>query len=938
VTNERILVVDDEAKIVRLCVEVLTLHGYTAQGTTSGREAIARLEAEARLQGEGFHLLVVDIKMPDVDGLTVLRRGREMDPHLAAVVITGYGTLDSAIEALHAGAQRFVLKPFQSRDLLLSVEEALAQRWKEQERLRLRAQLPILEISQALMAGDDVEFLTGRLLGVVARQMGADRAVLLLPDKETGEWQIASLVGDGCDAPGKTPLRLWQDLLQEAGFPYGDEFSDAILASGGEAAVALRSGKRAVGLLGLGRSEGEFTPSDRDMLAIVAGQIATTLENADLYQQIRDSRDYFRTVLDSLHDEVMVLDRQYTITDVNATLLHNMGYEWDKVIGRPCYQISHQHDAPCDGPENPCPAAEVWRTGRPVQRLHVHHDRTGKTVYVDVAASPLRNEQGETIGVVEALRNVTAEWQLEASLATVRELGRELVLSRDEMEIARSVVSAADRILDFDRCDLWLVDEEEGVLRLCASTDASLAAGPPPLPMGGELGITVAVAGSGQAIYLPDTRQDPRYLSGGQDNRSELCVPLTVKDRVLGVLNAESPRPDAFEEADRRLFSTLADQAALAVENARLYQAVAQGEREWAETFDAITDAISIHDAEFRIVRANRTLAGWLGVPEKELVGKTCYTLFHYREQPPGFCPLAETIASGRPHTLEVEEPVMGGMFQVSTYPLTDDQGQVTGAVHILHDIAGRKQMEQQLIQSEKLAALGRLAASLAHEINNPLQALRSGLGLLLRGSYDKEKRQQYLQVANREVERLIAIAERMLNFYRPSAERRELTDVNAALDEVLALAGKKLQHSQVTLAQNLDRRLPPVRAVVDQLQQVFLNIVLNALEAMPEGGELTVASGFDRQRQQVWISCSDTGEGIAAEDLSRIFEPLYSTRPQGTGLGLAISYGIIEHHNGRIEVQSEVGVGSTFTVFLPIAGLDSMVGQEVSPIQIGRT
>jgi two-component system NtrC family sensor kinase len=122
-----------------------------------------------------------------------------------------------------------------------------------------------------------------------------------------------------------------------------------------------------------------------------------------------------------------------------------------------------------------------------------------------------------------------------------------------------------------------------------------------------------------------------------------------------------------------------------------------------------------------------------------------------------------------------------------------------------------------------------------------------------------------------------------------------------------------------VALSRNLERRLPLVEAVADQLQQVFLNIVLNALDAMPDGGELAVVSGFDRQYQEVWISFADTGEGISAGDMPRLFEPLYSTKPQGTGLGLAVSYGIIERHKGRIEVQSEVGVGSTFTVFLPV-------------------
>lgn len=642
---ERILIVDDEAHIVHLCTRVLTVHGYAVEGITSGQEAIARLEAELRPQGEGFHLLVVDIRMPDVDGLTVLRRGRELDPLLAAVVITGYGTLDSAIEALHAGAQRFVLKPFESQDLLLTVEEALAQRRKEQERLHLRAQLPILEIGQALLADGSVESMAGPLLEIVMRQTGADRAALLLLDEGADELYVVKAI----------------DL--------------------------------------------------------------------------------------------------------------------------------------------------------PIDETHTQRISTGQSV----AGRALMRQELQVLDV-QSPANLEPPWQ------------------------------------------------------------------------------TSVVEGDVSLVYIP----------------------LHGRKQEVGVLSLVCAQK-AFAPADLTLLSIMGQQIAIALENTRLYQAVVQAERQWAETFDAITVGISIHDAEFRFVRANRTLAGWLGIPAEELVGQTCYTLLHHEERPPTLCPLAQTMANGRPHTVEIEEPVLGGMFQVSTYPISNGQGQVTGAVHTLHNITERKRMEQQLIQSEKLAALGRLAASLAHEINNPLQALRSGLGLLIQGSHEKEKRQQYLQVANREVERLIAITERMLNFHRPAAEQPKRTDVNDVLDEVLTLVGKKLQHSRVTLSRNLDRHLPPVEAVADQLRQVFLNIVLNALDAMPDGGELTVASGFDRQRREAWISFADTGEGISVEDMPRLFEPLYSTKPRGTGLGLAVSYSIIERQNGRIEVQSEVGAGSTFTVFLPV-------------------
>jgi two-component system NtrC family sensor kinase len=227
------------------------------------------------------------------------------------------------------------------------------------------------------------------------------------------------------------------------------------------------------------------------------------------------------------------------------------------------------------------------------------------------------------------------------------------------------------------------------------------------------------------------------------------------------------------------------------------------------------------------------------------------------------------------------------------------------------------QQAQAQLIQAEKMAALGRLVASLAHEINNPLQALRSGFSLLLSRRGDREKQRRYLEIASGEVERLITIVERVLDFYRPSYEQMEPTDINAVLDGTLLLVSKTLEHSRVTVYQELATNLLPVEAMADQLKQVFLNIILNAQQAMPDGGELTVRTGLS-DREEVYITFTDTGLGISDDDKGRLFEPFFTTRPDGTGMGLAISYSIVERHGGRIEVDSEVDRGSTFTVILP--------------------
>jgi signal transduction histidine kinase len=294
-TAERILIVDDEPQIVRLCVQILSELGYVAFGSEDGHAALASLEQEPA------DLLLVDIKMPDIDGLSLLRQARDLDPNLAAVVMTGYATMDRAIEALRSGARGFVLKPFGMQDLSLAVEEALARRRLEQERLRLEAQLPVLEISQALMSEGDPVSLAEQILKVVARQTRARAALIALA--EDGEKGLKIVASRGCEgqAPGagvsaddglsRRALAREDPLLVEGSELAGVDLPWRALLPGGGAVglvlVPMRSGNKDVGVLGIcpeasGRARG-LTPTDLNLLSILGRQVAVALENARLY-------------------------------------------------------------------------------------------------------------------------------------------------------------------------------------------------------------------------------------------------------------------------------------------------------------------------------------------------------------------------------------------------------------------------------------------------------------------------------------------------------------------------------------------------------------------------------------------------------------------------------------------------------------------------------
>ena len=369
----------------------------------------------------------------------------------------------------------------------------------------------------------------------------------------------------------------------------------------------------------------------------------------------------------------------------------------------------------------------------------------------------------------------------------------------------------------------------------------------------------------------------------------------------------------------------LASQAAIAIENARLHQGIKTSEEKYRNMVEHASDAICLVDLDdWRFLEANPQTENLSGYSSEELMNMTPSDIHCAQDDREGQETFKELLASG---TRDFEDLSIvrkdGRLVPVSMSISRLPYGQGRVAQVILRDVSARKKMEEQLIHTEKLAALGRLAASLAHEINNPLQAIRSSISLLAKRPLDEVKRERFLTVADQEVERLIQLVQRTIDFYRPSKERWEDTDVNALLEDTLALSSKQLQHSGIKITKELPARLPLVEALPNYLKQVFINVVLNAVEAMPHGGELTVRTGLDSENDELAIAFRDTGVGIPSSDLPYVFEPFYTTKERGTGLGLAISYSIVERHGGRMEVQSKEGKGTTFTVRLPLRGGD---------------
>ncbi|MBK9710107.1 MAG: hypothetical protein IPO81_02045 [Kouleothrix sp.] len=294
--------------------------------------------------------------------------------------------------------------------------------------------------------------------------------------------------------------------------------------------------------------------------------------------------------------------------------------------------------------------------------------------------------------------------------------------------------------------------------------------------------------------------------------------------------------------------------------------------------------------------------------------------------------PAGQTFATGAPERVRrtMLRPDGAQVLQeIASIPLRDASGRPHQAVEVWEDITERVALQTQLVRAEKLAAIGQLAASIAHEVGNPLQAIQGFLSLFLEQCPPETPNERFLKLAEEEIDRIVQVLARLRDLYRPRADTFSSVDMNELLGGVLLLTGKQLERCRIRVLSELDPHLPTICGVADQLKQVLLNLVLNAADAMSNGGLLHIQTYLGDQQgsgRSVIISLTDTGYGIPAEQLPHIFDGLHTTKERGMGLGLYTSKAIVDRHMGRIRVQSQVGEGTTFTIMLPIAAEETTV------------
>jgi signal transduction histidine kinase len=539
-------------------------------------------------------------------------------------------------------------------------------------------------------------------------------------------------------------------------------------------------------------------------------------------------------------------------------------------------------------------------------------------------------------------------------------------------DVLRLIVTVTANLMDSKICSLWIFDERDQKLKLKATQsiseeylrERSLAMGE---------GVVGRVALQNQPMAILDVLKEPLYkekeLAKNEGLVSMLSVPMCIKDRVIGVINCYTSYPHSFSKSEEEILTTVANQAAICIENSGLM-----------ETFDideilrlvleGVTKNIGFDRARLYLVNEKRNILECkmaVGIDEgkiKEItlpleMGESVVARSIFEKRPfvipdasrdPRVNPILQeklNLQSLVVIPLLAKEKSLGAIAADHTEPgknITRETlesvmtfAQQAGlAIHnalmyqelkafsqqmeekIQKTTADLRKTEAQLIRSEKLAALGQLSAGIAHEIRNPLTSINILIHSLTENLPTEDSRLEDLKVIEEEILRINEIVDQFLRFAKPASPLFEKTNLIPIFEEILQLLRPQIEKGKIAAKKGFEP-LPLITVDKEQIKQVILNLLMNAIQAMPEGGELSMSGRLSKDGYWAELTLQDSGIGIPQEDLEKLFDPFFSTKEGGIGLGLSIAHRIIDQHHGKIEVESTPEKGTRFTISLPV-------------------
>jgi len=528
-------------------------------------------------------------------------------------------------------------------------------------------------------------------------------------------------------------------------------------------------------------------------------------------------------------------------------------------------------------------------------------------------------------------------------LTILYEVMKVSVSSSNLDQLLREVTNSLKNFFRFDALGILLVDEN--TMRLIphpASYNELSIKNIEKLGLSVGRGITGWVAEKGEPLLVNNVSEDPRYICGDEMTHSEMCAPLKMGQRVIGVIDAQSRRLNAFSEDDFRLLNIVGGLLATIIENTRLQEGIKHSEEKYRKVVEGAHDGICVIGLDNRLRYVNQRMEEIFGYPEKNLIGMDFRDLITEesrrfieertirRQRGEKLSPLFELNAirkDGEVRNIEINAKVLKAQEAEINY------------IVFVRDITEKKRLEQQLLQGEKLRALGEMASGVAHDFNNALAAILGNAQLMLLTAKEEELRES-LRTIEKVAKDAAHTVKRLQEFTRKKSHQELYrVDINQIIRDAIEITKPKWKDEAQAKGISIEiisslQEIPTVGGNASDLREVITNMIFNSIEAMPEGGKIEIRTFH--QKKKVYIQVSDTGVGMEEEVKKKIFEPFFTTKPfSNTGLGLSMSYGIIKRFGGEIEVESKVGQGTTFTIILPIQ-LEG-VEEEVSSVTIPR-
>ena len=544
---------------------------------------------------------------------------------------------------------------------------------------------------------------------------------------------------------------------------------------------------------------------------------------------------------------------------------------------------------------------------------------------------------------IENARLFQAEQKRAEQLAIINELGQALAVTLDLPTVYRTAGKYVQRLVDCPNFAISLFDQEQQVLTMTFCLSDGVELDPalfPPLPHNpqAQAGRGKAIA-SGQPTFVHDLPKAAQscgkvsLIGEGPEPQSALYIPMLVEGQVIGLMELQSYQPHAYSQEDADLLTTATNQIGLSIQNARLFKETYRLKEFNESIVQNMSEGIAIEDAEGYFTFVNPAAEAMLGYTPGELIGQH-WSAIILSDQQPIVRAADERRRRGIADSYELELVRKDGTrlpVLVSGSPRFEN-GRFAGTLALFADISELKRLEAQLLQSQKMEAIGRLAGGVAHDFNNLLTAIIGYSEFLLHGLNSYDPRRGDVEEIRKAADRAAALTRQLLAFSRKQVLQPEVLNLNAIVVNLEKML-QRLLGEDIELVTALDPHLGRVKADPGQIEQVIVNLAVNARDAMPQGGKLTVETvnvyldeDYAHQHTEVqpgpyvMLAVSDTGVGMDEETKSHLFEPFFTTKElgRGTGLGLSTVYGIVKQSGGHITVYSEPGLGTTFKIYLP--------------------